>query len=85
MDNVFNGVLVQCAQACLSLALNVLAPHKLGLRAVVWMNIEVTVSLWNFLVRFKVGMLDFDQWWLLNPSLAKLESNAAVFTFYFQV
>lgn len=45
MDNVYNGVLVHYGQACLSLALNVLTPHKLGLRARVWMNIEVTVSL----------------------------------------
>lgn len=45
MDNVYNGVLVHCGQARLSLALNALAPHKPGLRAALWMNIEVTLSL----------------------------------------
>lgn len=31
MENVYNGVLVHCGQACFSLALNVLASHRLGL------------------------------------------------------
>lgn len=45
MHNVYNGVLAHCGQACLSLALNVLAPQTRGLKTTVRMNIEVTVAL----------------------------------------